>query len=138
VKHTKKPTVSEEFLDAFADVIADRVATKLSEASKPAPPQTVPRWLPGPKKPTRRGRSPADEGRDIQWKAERALRNAGFLTFGDPGHDEVLKAYLEQRQKREAELARMARMAQMRKAAALFERLVGSARTARVTRHATA
>jgi hypothetical protein len=34
-------------------VIADRVANKLTEASKPATPEMVSKWLPGPEKPAR-------------------------------------------------------------------------------------
>jgi hypothetical protein len=118
----KKTSLVSEFLDALAEVIADRVATKMTEASKPAQPRMVPKWLPGSEKPARRRRGPAPRGEDARWAAQRVLRDSGFLTFGDPGYDEALKKHLEAQRGREGEDERRA---QMSKAARLFERLMG-------------
>jgi hypothetical protein len=108
--HTKKPSVSMEFLDALANIIADRVATKLSEASKSPPePREVPLWVPGPK--GRRTKPALPAGR--KWTPEVALREAGMLTIGDPGYQEALGPYLDRIRAYEAERAREGRMRQM-------------------------
>ena len=122
VKPTKRPSPVAEFLDALVDVIADRVATKLTEATKPASPQMAPKWLPGPEQPVRRRRGLVPKGEDPKWTAERALRDSGFLTFGDPGYDEALKKHSEGQREREVAIERRA---QMRKAVKLFDKLVG-------------
>jgi hypothetical protein len=123
VKRTKKPSVSHDFLDAFADVIADRVATKLARAGSPEPRNLwVPKWLPGPEKPrSRRERGPREGKGDVQGLAQRLIREAGFLTFGDPGHDEVLRKYMEQERKHDVEREREA---QMRRAVDLFDKIL--------------
>ena len=87
MKRTKGSSPVSEFLDALADVIAERVATKMTEASKPVPPRMVPKWLPGPEKPARRRRGLVPKGEEPCRTAERALRDSGFVTYGDPGYD---------------------------------------------------
>jgi hypothetical protein len=77
-----KPSPVAEFLDALADVIADRVAAKLAEASKPAPPEMVPKWLPGSEKPVRRRRGIVPKGEDPKWTAKEPC---GILAFSRSG-----------------------------------------------------
>lgn len=122
MKRTKKPSTTQNFLDAIADVIADRVATRLAEAIKPAPPQMVPKWLPGSGKPARgrRGAAPKDE--DVHLGAQRALRDSGFVTHGDPGYDEALQRYVDHRREHDADVKRRT---QMSMTASLVERFFG-------------
>jgi hypothetical protein len=122
VNRTTKPSPVAQFLDVLADVIADRVATKLAETTKPTSPQMAPKWLPGTEKPVRRRRGLVPKGEDPKWTAQKALRDSGFLTFGDPGYDGAAKEYVERQRQREAEVRRRARM---RTAVKLFDKLVG-------------
>jgi hypothetical protein len=81
----------------------------------------APKWLPGPEKLARRRRGLVPKGEDPKWTAERALRDSGFLTFGDPGYEEALKKHLAEQREREVAVQRRTRM---RKAVKLFEKLL--------------